>query len=458
MEGFMALKIPKEYYGILENVDGLIIVDAEGKIVYLTNKVASLVHITQEEAIGKPVKEIVYTTTLDNVLKTGKADSWEFYFAEGHTIVSNRRPIYIDGELQGALEYDIFQNPDMINGFFEKVNTLSEELDKYKLKVNNATYSINNILGDGPTIKRLKGQIEEAARSNSTVLIQGETGTGKELVAHAIHRLSQRSFAPFVKLNCATFPKDLIESELFGYEEGAFTGAKAGGKKGKFELANGGTIFLDEVNQLSLEAQPKLLRVLQEREITKIGGDKTIPTDVRIIVASNKKLIDLVQADKFREDLYYRFNVLEINIPPLRSRKEDIPILVYSIVKRMNKFLNKNIPGISPEVFNLLMDYDWPGNVRELENILERAMNRCEYDEELDTVHFEDFLNYDIIQDLPTLDIENLIPYEEAKQSAEKNIIENALKVCKGNKSKAAKALEISRTLLHRKINKYDIK
>jgi len=274
-----------------------------------------------------------------------------------------------------------------------KIKSLSAEIRQYKSELNRirgAKYSLDQIIGNSAKIKKMKEMIVKAAQTKSTVLIFGETGTGKELVAHAIHQQSRRNYQPFVRVNCAAIPGELLESELFGYEEGAFTGAKRGGKVGKFELANFGTLLLDEINQMPLYMQSKLLRVIQEKEIERLGGNRPIEIDVRRIFTTNQNLAELVQQNKFREDLYYRINVVSIDIPPLRERIEDIPMLVRFFIAKINKELGLSISGIDKKVLKLFMAYDWPGNIRELENAIERAANLA-LQGNLKLEHFENF-------------------------------------------------------------------
>ncbi|NLM44124.1 MAG: sigma 54-interacting transcriptional regulator, partial [Clostridiales bacterium] len=249
---------------------------------------------------------------------------------------------------------------------------------KYRKKATNRSensINLDAIKGKSPAIEALKKKVRKIANSTSTVLITGETGTGKGLLAKAIHAESVRCNNPFVMVNCTSIPENLFESELFGYEEGAFTGAKKGGKPGKFDLAQKGTIFLDEIGEMPLAMQAKLLKVLQEYSIERVGGITSIPVDVRVIAATNKDLDVLIKEKKFREDLYYRLNVIPIYLPPLRERKEDIEILAKEFLDKYNKKLNKNVLGFSYEVMNFFMSYSWPGNIRELENIVEYAVN-----------------------------------------------------------------------------------
>lgn len=291
------------------------------------------------------------------------------------------------------------------------------------------------------------------SKSPSTVLIQGESGTGKELIAHAIHGASPRKDQAFIRVNCAAIPKDLLEAELFGYVEGAFTGAKKGGKLGKIKLAHKGTIFLDEVGDMPIEMQMKLLRVLQEREVEKLGGNEIEKVDIRVIAATNKDLQQMVVEGEYRKDLYYRLNVVNIFMPPLREHPQDIPILAGELIDKLNIDLGTAVTGVSPEVETLLLSYHWPGNVRELENVLERAMNVIEGS----VIELKDLPIY--LQDYeltgsPQAAADTL---EKELELAEKRAIKRALKHAEGNKIKAAKILNIHRATLYRKLEKYQL-
>ncbi len=459
------IDINEVYKRILENIDGFLVIDKEEKIVFMADSLINQIgYHALSEIIGKSVREVIPTNTTYKVLKSKKRQIGEVYFVEGFTIVSNAFPIFKDGELIGAFEYDVFENASFLHGFLDKVKELSNELNYYKQElrsIRGAKYSVENIIGNSNITRNLKSEIFEASKTNSTVLIQGETGCGKELVAHSIHKASTRSLRNFVKLNCAAIPAELFESEIFGYEEGSFTGAKKGGKKGKAEIANGGTLFLDEINQLPLFLQAKLLRLVQEKEITRVGGSFTIPIDLRVIVATNESLKKMVEENRFRQDLYYRLNVFEITIPPLRERKEDIPLLAEHIIEELNHSLGRashKVTKIDAEVINRLYSYDWTGNVRELHNVLERAMNRC-YDETLKIEHLKGFNN--TCTQLPceiqskNFEIKTL---ERIKLDAEREAIINMLKKCNGNKTETAKVLGISRQLLYKKLNTLGIK
>jgi transcriptional regulator with PAS, ATPase and Fis domain len=311
-------------------------------------------------------------------------------------------------------------------------------------------YTFDNLIGRGERIKWLKREAQVAARTNSTILISGESGTGKELLAHAIHCASPRSNAPFIKVNCAAVPEHLLESELFGYEEGSFTGAKKGGKLGKFELADGGTIFLDEIGDMPLAMQAKLLRVLQEREVEKIGRTDVVRVDVRVIAATNKDLEQMVKEKEFREDLYYRLNVIDLHLPALRDRREDIPLLIEHFLKTLGTELGRKIKGITPQAENLLVQYDWPGNIRELRNSLERAI-ALSLNDVLDVEDFKG-LSGDDVPVKPTMPVMPVGTLAEAVEKAERETIKNALSYTNYNKVATARVLGVHRSLLYRKL------
>ena len=366
----------------------------------------------------------------------------------------------------GAIDYDIFTNGLDLNDFMDKITEYSSKgliniqhtfhsmYDESK-KSNKIKYSINDFIGNSKIAKNIRMQIANLSESNSTVLITGKTGCGKEVVAHSIHNTSRRCYNPIIEVNCAAIPETLIESELFGYSKGSFTGASDGGKMGLFELADKGTIFLDEVDQLPYHVQPKLLRVLQEKEVARIGGGKAQPVDIRIISATNKNLWELVQDGKFREDLYYRLNVIELNIPNLSERKEDIPLLIEYQLEKLNKQMVKSVKHVSAEVMKLLLSYDWPGNVRELNNLLERSMILCQEDT-LKLEHLGSFVSK-VLESKLELSLSSDAPLDEIRIRAESNAIKKALELNGGNKSKTAKMLNISRTSLYEKLSKYNL-
>lgn len=359
----------------------------------------------------------------------------------------------------GLFLYVVVNGVPNAQELLRQADLLKSEVDYYRQELSRergARYQLDNIIGKSPAILRLKEQIVQASRSTSTVLIEGETGSGKELIAHAIHSLSPRRDANFVRVNCSAIPAELMESEFFGYAPGAFTGAAKKGKIGRFELANHGSLFLDEVNLLTSTMQPKFLRVLQEREIDPVGGTRTIPIDVRIIAASNIPLERLVERKEFRSDLYFRLNVIRIVAPPLRERKEDIPLLVEDLIRRLNHQLGMVIQRVSDEVMELLMSYDWPGNVRELQNAIESAMNMAD-SFQLEKSDFEQLIKRIRAKNrlAPARDREFRL--KPSKQSLEREIIQEALAAANGNRSRAAQLLGISRTVLYKKLKQYEL-
>lgn len=310
-------------------------------------------------------------------------------------------------------------------------------------KLNGTKYTIDYIIGKSTTIAEIKRQAKQAATSSSTVLISGESGTGKEVLAQAVHNASDRFKRPFIKVNCAAIPAELAEAELFGYEGGAFTGALRHGKPGKFELADGGTIFLDEIGDMPLPLQSKLLRVIQEKEVERVGGIKTKKVDVRILTATNKNLYKLTKEGQFRNDLYYRLKVLELTVPPLREHKEDIPLLFDHFLNKFRKESGKRIDGVTDEVTDFLTNYHWPGNIRELENMIERAVIYCNNS----SIQLDDLGIYSRDQKNKYEQEYGLALYE-----VEKEAIIKALEITRGNKSRAAKILGISRAALYDKL------
>lgn len=352
----------------------------------------------------------------------------------------------------GAMSFSVFEGVDKL---LYSVEELRSQLSYYKEKLKKQSgtkYSLESIIGSSDAAVAMRSTIVKAACVNSTVLIQGETGTGKELVAHALHQESRRSHYPFIKLNCAAIPNELIESELFGYEEGAFTGARRSGKKGKFELAEKGTLFLDEVSQLSLSAQAKLLRALQEKEIERVGGTGPIPVNIRIIAATNDDLEEQVKQGNFRSDLYYRLNVIPIKLAPLRERKSDIPLLVEKFIDKYKDQAGVGKVTIAPEAMGIFLEYEWPGNIRELEHAVERAIHLCN-SSVLEPSHFGWLMPK--IQKQGKLSAGRGI--QEAKAAIEKEIILEALQSAQGNKKKAAELLGIARPLLYQKIRRLGI-
>jgi DNA-binding NtrC family response regulator len=330
----------------------------------------------------------------------------------------------------------------------KEVRYLREEIDK--------SCGFGNIVGKSKVMEDVFKIVRQIADSKSTVLIMGESGTGKELISRAIHYNSNRRNYPFVTINCAAIPETLIESELFGHEKGAFTNAIEK-KLGRFEVAHEGTLFLDEIGELSLATQAKILRFLEEKEFNRVGGSKTIKVDVRLITATNKELTQLLKKGSFREDLYYRINVVPIIIPPLRERKEDIPLLIDHFIRKFNEENNKNVKGVSKEALELMMNYEWPGNVRELENLVERVIALTPNEDIQPNELPLSLINISKINGLKEYILDGKVPFLKAEEEFERGIILDALKRSNYVQSHAAEMLGISRRILKYKMDKLGI-
>lgn len=438
---------------MFNGVEGAIIIDEKGIVRVFTDYYARESGLNKVDVLGKKVDLVFPQTRMLEVLHTGKAiiaDIWEL---KGKAQIVSRIPIVAKGKIIGALGFSIFRYMDEAQGFARRVQKMFSELKYYKEEVkrlSGAKYSLDAIIGESEEILEAKERVKMVSSSNIPVHISGATGTGKELLAHAVHQESSRRDGPFVRVNCAGIPENLIESELFGYDEGAFTGARKGGKPGKFELANRGSIFLDEVSELSWAAQAKLLRTIQESEIERVGGTEIIPVDVRIISASNVSLNQLVAEGKFRKDLLFRLNVFNVHIPPLRERPCDIYLLTNHFIENYNLENGRKIEGLSKDAHELLLTYHWPGNVRELNIVIERA---C-IDAREGLLSVDNLLRfaglarnkYDRDYGYKGFDI------KEAKREAEKVTIIRALKAASGNKVKTSELLGISRSSLYQKI------
>ncbi|MGG0286909.1 sigma 54-interacting transcriptional regulator [Peribacillus butanolivorans] len=433
--------------------DGLVMVDTEGYVQMLSHAYADFLGVDQESSIGKHVTEIIENTRMHLVAKTGKQEVAELQKIKDNYIIATRSPILKQGKIVGAVGKILFKNVGQFTALSKRVNLLEIELKKYKgdfRERNKASYTFDHIMGKSPALMEVKVQARIAAKSDSNVLILGESGTGKELFAHSIHNESRRAMGVFVKVNCAAIPAELLESELFGYEEGSFTGAKKGGKAGKFEAADGGTIFLDEIGELPLHMQVKLLRVLQEKEIERVGSTGSVQIDVRVIAATNRNLEEMVSKGEFRLDLYYRLKVMQIHVPSLRKRLEDVEILVNYFVEKYQNLMKKRVQGMSDQALRLLRLYKWPGNIRELENIIERALNIVEEEEMIDSKHLpEEITGHKELVPIRTL--------AEVMEETERATIFSCLEMTSGNKSETAKRLGVSRTTLYEKMNKYGL-
>jgi transcriptional regulator with PAS, ATPase and Fis domain len=373
----------------------------------------------------------------------------------GQDMVVQRIPIKMNGKVIAVYGQVMFKDVRDVHTLARKLNVLESKVELYEKELENlrsSKYTINHIVGKSERVVELKNLALKAAKTNSPVLLIGESGTGKELFAHAIHHASDRKPFPFIRLNCAAIPKDLLEAELFGYEPGAFTGAGSKAKPGKFELAHRGTIFLDEISDLPIEMQPKLLRVLEEKEMERLGGTRPMKFDFRLIAATHDNLESFIEQGKFRKDLYYRLNVIPIQIPPLRERKEDIPPIAKHLIEILNKDLGTGVPKVSAEVLTIFEQYDWPGNIRELANILERAIYAVDSDT-IEVRHLPFFLQrmgQGSVKTQPS-------HLRRLREDMEKEALLHAIRVSNDNKNKAARLLGIHRTALYKKMKKLHI-
>lgn len=435
----------------------IVVVNIDGEITMINNPYCSFLGIKKEDAIGKHVTEIIPNTRMHIVAKSGKREIGDVQKIKGNQMIADRIPIFVEGKLVGAVGTVVFKDIAELDSYVKKVTVMEKELEFYKAewkKALGSKYTFENIIGESDAINQAKKLAKKVSKTRSSILILGESGTGKELFAHSIHNESPRSNYPLIKINCASIPKDLLESELFGYEEGAFTGAKKGGKPGKFEMANNSTIFLDEIGELPMNMQAKLLRAIQEREIERIGGTKSTTLDVRIIAATNRDLEKMVKNGEFREDLYYRLNVIKVTIPSLRERKEDISMLAKYLLRKVSDDMGRFVTEITPKAMELLEEYDWPGNIRELENTIERAINLVDKEARIKVSHLPYYiqsLNNNNADTFYNINLKKLVSELEITE------IKKAISISKGNKFHAAKMLGISRTSLYEKMQKYNM-
>ncbi|QOR65925.1 sigma 54-interacting transcriptional regulator [Cytobacillus suaedae] len=431
----------------------IVVVNKDGFIVYMNKKYCEFLEINRNEAIGKHVTTVIENSRMHLVAKSGKEEIADLQYIKGNYMIANRIPIYSNGKVIGALGTVIFRDTKEWDKMSSHIKSLMPQLQTYLQdwqEHNGAKYTLQDIKAVSKQITELKEKVKNVASGNTSILIRGESGTGKELFAHSIHQLSSRSNKPFIKVNCGAIPEHLLESELFGYEEGAFTGAKKGGKKGKFLLAHGGTIFLDEIGDMPLNMQVKLLRVLQEKEVEPVGSMTPIPVDVRVIAATNRPLEKMIQENRFREDLFYRINVIPFKVPPLRERVEDIGHLTEFFLKKITKRSGKRISMIEEDVLNLLYKHSWPGNLRELENVIEAAIHLTDGEKITITSLPEYFIG----------DPKLLIGQRSLKEildETEKRIIEKSLEQFGQDKLQAAKSLGISKSSMYEKIKKYGL-
>lgn len=437
---------------IVENAFGwLVVVNKEGTIIYINKNYCNFLEIEREKALGKHVSEVIENSRMHIVAESGKEEIADLQYIRGNYMIANRIPIFSDGEVIGAFGTVFFRDTkewmqmnSHVKSMLTKIQSFIQEIDP------SVKYSLDDILGNSSQIHSLKEKVKMVAASDISVLIRGESGTGKELFAHSIHQLSNRSHQPFVKINCGAIPEHLLESELFGYEEGAFTGAKKGGKKGKFQLADGGTLFLDEIGDMPLNMQVKLLRALQEGEIESVGSTSPVKVDVRIIAATNRPLEKMMEEKRFREDLFYRINVVPFMIPSLRDRMEDLSLLIDSFIKKITKKSGKRISAIEGEVIEKFHQYSWPGNIRELENVIEASIHLTS-NESITTESLPDYMKESAVYPVGKKNLKDIL------EETEKRILTQSLSKYNHDRLEAAKALGISKSSMYEKLKKYGI-
>jgi transcriptional regulator with PAS, ATPase and Fis domain len=433
--------------------EGVVIIDDATRIVFINEFFLNILKQNKENVMGRSLNEIMPEMGTKEKINVDYSCWGEFYRINGKPLYLSSYPIKNNGNFAGRIIKTLFPEMYIANCVADKINQ-----KKILFKNNKAVFTCSDLIGETPCMLDVKRLARRASRSNSNLLITGASGTGKGVVAQAIHNRSLRREGPFITVNCAAIPENLLEAEMFGFEDGSFTGARKGGKPGKFELAEGGTIFLDEIGEISFNMQAKLLHVLQTKEFDRIGSTKSKKVDVRIITATNCDLEDLVGKKLFRNDLYYRLKVLEINLPPLRERIEDLPLLIASIIKKLNQKMGADAKGVSMYTLETLKSYNWPGNIRELENIIEKMINWSDEDileiDKIPGVFFNDIKPQNI--EAKSLNFKSNT-FSERVNEVEESVIYEALKRNKGNKSLTARELNISRSVLYSKLQKYKI-
>jgi len=441
---------------IIDNIyHGVMITDAQGYVTYFNKPYEQFLRVDPKSQIGKHCTNVVENSRMHLVAETARPEVNYPHRIKGNDMVVQRIPIKQDGKVIAVFGQVMFKDVRDVGKLARKLAMLESKVQLYEqelLTLRSTRYTMDSIVGISRAVQELKKEALKAAATHLPVLITSESGTGKELFAHAIHHASPRRLHPFVRINCGAIPRDLMETELFGYAEGAFTGALSKGKPGKFELAHHGTVFLDEIGDLPLDMQPKLLRVLEEKELERVGGTSIIPVDFRLIAATNQNLEQMVAQGKFRRDLFYRLNVIPLNIPPLRERKEDIvPLARYMLEELLTDTTGRAIE-MDPQAEAILRNYDWPGNARELSNVLERVASSLEGAK----IYPQDLPRY--LQNFPkTPSLQEAFGLKQAIDRAQQEAIRYALVIAKGSKAQAARLLGIHRTLLYKKMKKYEM-
>ena len=435
--------------------NGAIVTDINGRISHFNKPYGEFLGVDPQDQIGRHCTESVDNSRMHIVARTGQPEINQSHRIRGQNMVVQRIPIKKDGEVIAVFGQVMFKDVKDVRKLASELSLLESKVKLYEeelINLRSTRYTFESIIGTSASIKALIIEARRAAANHYPVLISGESGTGKELFAQAIHNASPRRAHPFVRINCAAIPRDLLESELFGYEKGAFTGAGADGKPGKFELARHGTVFLDEVGDLPLEMQPKLLRVIEDKEFERVGGTRIIQSDFRVIAATNQNLEEMLAGKRFRKDLFYRLNVIPLHIPALRERKNDILPTARHLLEQIAGEANLSEIKIDRDAARVLKNYAWPGNVRELFNVLERTMPTLGGD----TIYRENlpFYLHHGRQRYPESYRSSL---KDVQATTEKEAIRHALLESGNNKAGAARMLGIHRTQLYKKMKKFNL-
>ncbi|RRV10484.1 hypothetical protein EGJ27_02350 [Pseudomonas sp. v388] len=438
--------------------EGITVVDRDAVLRYISPVHERFFGFKPGGAVGQPVEDVIENTRLQEVVRTGKAEIGQVQQMRNTSRVVNRIPITRDGEVVGAIGRVMFRAPEEVHELSRQISSLRAEVNYYEselTRLRHRTYGLDEIVGESEAIQRLKSQIRKVAPLDVPVFIAGESGTGKELVAHAIHNLSRRSEKPMVVVNCGALPDTLVESELFGYDQGAFTGAKREGRVGKFELADRSSLFLDEVGDLPLEAQVKLLRVLEGSSFERVGSNKARTTDFRLISATNRDLKSAIAGQEYRADLYFRISGVTLTIPPLRERREDIPLLTRHFIAHISNRVGSDVRSINPAALALLQRQPWPGNVRQLYHEIQQAIIFANH-HELEASDFGHLDNIDVPHDNEAHLEAGALTMKDTMGNVELNLIRDALKQYGGNKKRVAKELGISRSYLYKRLADLD--
>jgi len=442
---------------ILNNVySGIIFCDKNAKVVFMNRVYADLLGVDRHKSVGRHITNFFPRSRIPNVIEKGWTELGSRCSLKSDTppLLVNRIPIKRNGHVEGAIIQTLFKDYAEFKDLVSSLNLLKKEVDFYKSgldSVLSATYTLDAIIGENSRLKAAKAVAEKYAKTDSPVLILGPTGSGKELFAHAIHNESSRKNLPFVCLNCGAIPRELIESELFGYESGAFTGASTKGKLGKIELAHGGTLYLDEIGDLPADAQAAILRVLETKILEKVGAVKSVRVEFRLVAATNRDLGEMIRQRRFREDLYYRLNAMTLSVPGLSERSDDIPLLTHHFLQS----LDRDEMQFTEKAMAVLRGYSWPGNVRELKNVVERAVSLAE-DRLIRMEHFPPELirNYFCNEVVSAAEVGLLA---EEMLRFEKHLIQKALEKTGKTMSRTAKILGISRSTLYEKCKRHQL-